>query len=109
MAPDATFLRAIPPSSLAEPCSRADNLPLGFEARAAHGSRHLGQLQLIIMKRTLPLALVLFAAPLLISGERRGTEIAFGVESGSTITKSFEFETESVLVEGGSRRCRTPG
>ncbi|MCH2106989.1 MAG: hypothetical protein MK291_10140 [Planctomycetes bacterium] len=49
------------------------------------------------MKRTLPLALVLFAAPLLISGERRGTEIAFGVESGSTITKSFEFETEMTL------------
>jgi len=50
------------------------------------------------MKRLLPLAaLALFAAPLLVSGARRGTEISFGVESGSTITKTIEVENEITL------------
>ncbi|MCH2103758.1 MAG: hypothetical protein MK297_07100 [Planctomycetes bacterium] len=50
------------------------------------------------MKRTLSLAaLAILASPLLISWERRGTEISFAVKSGSTLTKSFEFETEMTL------------
>jgi len=50
------------------------------------------------MKRILPFAaLTLFAAPLLISGEGRGTKIAFSVEPGSSITKTYETETELTL------------
>lgn len=50
------------------------------------------------MKRILPFAvLTLLASPLLLSGERRGTKIAFSVEPGSTITKTYETETELTL------------
>ena len=50
------------------------------------------------MKRILPFAvLTLFASPLLISGEGRGTKIAFSVKSGTTITKTYETETELTL------------
>jgi len=50
------------------------------------------------MKRFLPFAVLTFlATPLLMSGEHRGTEIAFSVEAGSSITKTYEIETELTL------------
>ena len=50
------------------------------------------------MKRILPFAvLTLLASPLLLSGERRGTKIEFSVEPGSTITKTYETDTDLTL------------
>ena len=42
-------------------------------------------------------ALTLLATPLLLSGEGRGTKIAFGVEPGTTLTKTFEIEMDLTL------------
>jgi len=50
------------------------------------------------MKHKLLLTTLAFAVtPLLLSSERRGTEISFGVASGSTLTKTFEVETAFTL------------
>jgi hypothetical protein len=42
-------------------------------------------------------ALTLAVSPLLISGEGRGTEIAFNVSSGTTLTKTFEVTTDVTM------------
>ena len=42
-------------------------------------------------------ALTLTASPFLISGESRGTEIAFSVSSGTTLTKTFEVTTDVTM------------
>ena len=47
-------------------------------------------------------ALTLAASPLLISGEGRGTEIAFSVSSGTTLTKTFEITRDITLDESST-------
>ena len=42
-------------------------------------------------------ALALVAVPLLTSSEQRGTEIAFGVSSGTTVTKTFQITTDVTM------------
>jgi len=50
------------------------------------------------MNRPLLLAtLTLLATPLLVSGEGRGTEIAFHVEPGTSLTKTYVIETDITL------------